>query len=342
MKNRTPFPSPYIIAEVGQNHQGDLQLAKKFIEVFSSLGASAVKFQIRDNKRLFDKSRYNLVYDSPNSFGVTYGEHREFLEFSKSELYELKTYAEEHSVDFCCTPFDLPSLDKLIELDVKYLKVASFDLGNLPFLSRIGQSKRNVIISTGGGDLEIISRSLTYLDCGQPIALLHCTSEYPCPAEKVDLEMLRTLLEEYPQYTIGLSDHYNGTLTGPLGFLFGARVFEKHVTFDRSQKGSDHKFSLEPDGFKRFVRDIYRAEQMCNTANRSHRGNEPVFQRLGKSCVAAKSLPEGHSICLDDIDGIVFDKQYIPIRNSSALIGMTLRQYIEAGQPFIRGTHLDY
>ena len=322
------------IAEVGQNHQGDVECAIRYVETFAQLGASTVKFQVRDNRYLFDDSRFNLPYDSTNAFGSTYGEHREALELTIDELSRVSKACKQNNVRFCCTPFDPKSLERLMKLEIDSLKVSSFDLGNINFLKQIGATKKPTIISTGGGSHKHIVASVEALDCGQEISILHCTSEYPCPADRVGLEAIQVLKQDFPGRRVGLSDHFNGTLTGPLGRLMGAEVFEKHVTFDRSQKGSDHKFSLEPTGFKKFVRDTVRAGKMLQRTDKEGIGEEPVFERLGKSCVARRDIKRGDVLRIDDIDGRIFASQIIPIRNCMDLVGRIAVIDFSEGQPF--------
>ena len=326
-----------IIAEVGQNHQGDCKTAVRYIEEFSKLGATTIKFQARNNKELFDKSRYELIYDSPNSFGRTYGEHREKLELNENDFAILKKVTEESKTKFCCTPFDEKSLEMLIRIGVDMIKIASFDMGNIPFLNKIGKEKKTSVISTGGANLDVITKSLEALDYGQKIFVLHCTSEYPCTADKVNLSRIPILSEKFPSYKVGISDHFNGTLTGPLARLLGAKAFEKHVTFDRSQKGSDHKFSLEPDGFRKFVRDINRTQILLNRKDTENIGREEVFERLGKSCVAASDIKKGDFIKIENISGKIFNKQKIPIRECIKLLGKQTFQDIKQGQAFEYG-----
>ena len=324
-----------IIAEVGQNHQGNIDNAIRYVEKFSKLGATTIKFQARSNKNLFDSSRYNLIYDSPNAFGLTYGEHREKLEFKQEEFERIKKATHNSKSKFCCTQFDEESLEMLIRLDVDMIKVASFDMGNLPFLAQIGKTKKTTVISTGGAGMEVIIDSLKAIDYGQKIYVLHCTSEYPCTADKVNLSMIPILINQFPSYKVGISDHFNGILTGPLARILGAVAFEKHVTFDRSMKGSDHKFSLEPDGFRKFVRDINRTAMLYSRKDNKGIGNEDVFERLGKSCVASKDIKRGEIIKSEHITGKIFDKQKIPIRECKNLIGKTLNQSIKKGEEFL-------
>ncbi len=254
---------PFVIAEVGQNHQGDLDVAREFIRIFAFEGADAIKFQTRNNKYLFSKDAYKADYSSENAFAKTYGEHREKLELKPEWLPILKEDCVKHSVKFMSTPFDEPSLELLKQIDIDILKIASFDLGNLPFINRIASSKIPVVMSIGGGNANQIQSSVeTLLNHHDEVSILHCVSEYPCEYSRLGLDNIEVLIKKFPHCTIGSSDHFNGILSGPIAYMKGARVFEKHVTLNRASKGTDHSFALEPEGFRKFVRDIKRVGQM--------------------------------------------------------------------------------
>ena len=325
---------PIIIAEVGQNHQGDLKIAKNYIKVFSTLGADIIKFQSRDNKNLFDNEFYNSLYINSNSFGKSYGQHREKLELTKSDLKTLVKECKKNKVIFMCTPFEEKSLNLICEIGVQVIKIASFDLGNLPFLKRIAMKKKPIVLSVGGGNDRQIENSIKILkEYKSKIILLHCVSEYPCKFDRLDLEKIKKLKKKYPDLIIGSSDHFNGILSGPLAYLQGARVFEKHVTFNRSWKGSDHNFALEPDGFKKFVRDIYRTPLMLKSKPSSEIGREIIFKRLGKSLILNKNIKKGDRITLDNLSGKIFSKQYIPVRDSYKIIGKIANADIKKNVP---------
>jgi N-acetylneuraminate synthase/sialic acid synthase len=333
LKKKELEVKPLIIAEVGQNHQGNLKLAKEYIEVFSKLGANAVKFQTRDNKTLFSEKAYNKTYDSENSFGETYGKHREKLEFNKKKLKELKNVCKEYKVKFISTPFDENSLDLLVDIGVDILKIASFDLGNLPLIEKIAKTKIPTILSTGGGNINQIKKSVNILSkYNSEISILHCVSEYPCAYDRLSLGKIKTLKKIFPKYNIGLSDHFNGILSGPLAYIMGARVFEKHVTMNRSWKGTDHKFSMEPEGFRKFARDISRVPEMLKITNQKSLGKEEVFKRLGKSVIASKDLKINHQININDLSGKIFDIQYTPIRDTYKIIKKKLKRNIKKGE----------
>jgi N-acetylneuraminate synthase/sialic acid synthase len=324
---------PIFIAEVGQNHQGDINLAKQYVNIFSKSGADIIKFQSRHNKSLFDKEAYNEIYNTENSFGKSYGEHREALELSKNELKILKKECVKNEVGFMCTPFDEKSLNLVCDIGVDLIKISSFDLGNLPFIKKIADKKKPVVISVGGGNDKQIIASIKLLKKKKiKIIILHCVSEYPCEYNRLDLEKISRLKKIFPDEIIGSSDHFNGILSGPIAYLLGARVFEKHVTLNRSWKGTDHSFALEPDGFRKFVRDIHRTPSMIKSKSTKEIGREIVFNRLGKSIVSNKKIYAGSKISIDDLSGKIFLKQYIPVRESLKIIGRTAKRTIQKNE----------
>ena len=327
---------PFVIAEVGQNHQGDLATAREFIRIFAFEGADAVKFQTRNNKYLFSQDAYEAPYASENAFAETYGAHREHLELKPEWLPILKEDCIKHGVKFMSTPFDEPSLELLQQIDVDILKVASFDLGNLPFIHRIASSGKPVVMSVGGGKVDQIRSSVeVLLKHHDEVAILHCVSEYPCEYSRLGLDNIEVLIKEFPWCTIGSSDHFNGILSGPMAYLKGARVFEKHVTLNRAWRGTDHSFALEPDGFRKFVRDIKRVRHMMVPKPEDDLGNERVFKKLGKSLIAYVDICAGEKIGLEYLSGRIFNRQYVPVRESNRVIGRTARRSINRGEPIL-------
>ena len=325
---------PFVIAEVGQNHNGDLELARRYIRIFAFEGADAVKFQTRNNKYLFSQDAYESPYNSDNAFAETYGTHREELELKPEWLPILKEDCIAHGVKFMSTPFDEPSLELLGEIDVDILKIASFDLGNLPFINRIASMGKPVVMSVGGGKINQIRSSVeVLLNHHDEVAILHCVSEYPCEYNRLGLDNIQVLINEFPDCIIGLSDHFNGILSGPIAYLKGARVFEKHVTLNRASKGTDHSFALEPDGFRRFVRDTKRVRHMMTPKPIEDLGNENVFKKLGKSLIAYMDIKAGEKITLNHLSGRIFNAQYIPVRESIQIIGSVASRNIKKGEP---------
>lgn len=323
----------FLIAEVGQNHQGDLDLAIQYIKEFADTGVDAIKFQTRNNKYLFSECAYNKSYNSENAFSDVYGHHREKLELNIAWLPILKEECQKNGVKFMSTPFDEPSLEVLDEVGVDIYKIASFDLGNLPFINKIAQKGKPVVISIGGGKIDQIRESISllskYID---EIAILHCVSEYPCSHDRLGLDTIELLIKEFPNCTIGLSDHFSGIESGPVAFMKGARVFEKHVTINRSWKGTDHSFALTRHGFRSFVRDIRRVPEMMPPKPEGDLGKEAVFMKLGKSIVVNTDLKSGDILTLDNLSGKIYGEQYIPVRESNDIIGRILNKNIKKGE----------
>lgn len=325
---------PFVIAEVGQNHQGKLDLARQFVRVFAEEGADAIKFQTRDNKYLFSRDAYESEYHGDNAFGPTYGEHREALELRPEWLATLKKDCHESGVLFMSTPFDEPSLELLTDVGVDAIKIASFDLGNLPFVHEVARTKLPVVASTGGGtELHVKGTVDALISEGSEVALLHCVSEYPCDYDRLGLSRIADLRREYPLCAIGSSDHFNGILSGPVAYLQGARVFEKHVTINRSWKGTDQSFSLEREGFRRFVRDLHRVRHMLPPKDAFELGSEPVFKKLGKSLVARNTIAKGSRIELGDLSGKIFKAIHVPVRESGRVIGRIALRDFSQGEP---------
>lgn len=322
-----------IIAEVGQNHQGSLELAREYIRIFAAMGADVIKFQTRNNKYLFSEGAYHAPYTSENAFDSVYGLHREKLELKIEWLPELKKDCDKFGVKFMSTPFDEPSLEVICDIGVDLIKIASFDLGNLPFIKRIAQKGLPVVMSIGGGNADQIRSSVsTLLEHTDEVCVMHCVSEYPCEFNRLGLDNIPKLIKAFPECTIGVSDHFNGILSGPVAFMKGARVFEKHITMNRSWKGTDHVFALEPDGFRKFVRDIRRVPQMLPPKPAADLGQESVFKKLGKSVIALHDIEHGAAISIDDLSGRIFQEQYIPVRRSSEIIGKRATRKIFSGE----------
>jgi N-acetylneuraminate synthase/sialic acid synthase len=293
----------YVVAEIGHNHQGDVEKAKALIHAAKECGVDAVKFQKRDNQRLFTRAFYDSSYDNENSFGSTYGEHREALELGKSEWFELSRYSREEGVAFVAAAFDEPSADFLAELGVDAFKFASGDLLNVPFLRYVAAFGKPILLSTGGGTIEDIDRAVEAIaSVNRQLCVLHCTASYPAEVEDLNLSVIVTLKERYPEFVIGLSDHHNGIAMAPVAFMLGARVFEKHFTLNHAWKGTDHAYSLMPDGMRRFVRDLHRVPAALGDGmKRRLPSEEGPLRKMGKKLVAARDLPAGHVLAAGDV-----------------------------------------
>ena len=293
----------YVIAEIGHNHQGSLEKAREMFREAKLAGADAVKLQKRDNRGLYTKAAYDKPYDNENSFGATYGEHREFLEFGASQYRELQAYARELGVDFFATAFDIASARFLHDFDMPAYKIASGDLKSTPLLKFVAELGKPMIISTGGALIEDVQRAYDVIMPINPqLAILQCTAGYPAAFHELDLRVITTYRERFPGAVVGFSSHDNGIAMPVAAYMLGSRVVEKHFTLNRASKGTDHAFSLEPVGLRKMVRDLDRTFQALGDGVKKIYDSEraPIL-KMGKSLVVAKDLPAGHVLGPADV-----------------------------------------
>jgi len=293
----------YLIAEIGHNHMGDINLAKKMIGEAKIAGASAVKLQKRDNKSLYVTSFYNEPYNHKNSFGKTYGAHREALEFNFQQYKTLFDYAKSINIDFFATAFDLPSLEFLEKLDLPLYKIASADILNLPFQIEIAKTKKPIILSTGGAtlkDVEIAVENITKYN--KNLSILQCTASYPADWKDMNLRVIETYKKKFKNYVIGLSDHEAGIQAASIAFMLGARIFEKHFTLNRAAKGTDHSFSLETEGLRKIDRNLSRIPILLGSPIKKRlRVEEAPLYKMEKSIVASKIIRKGQKLKFEDL-----------------------------------------
>jgi N-acetylneuraminate synthase/sialic acid synthase len=337
----------YVIAEIGHNHQGSLEKALELIRAAKECGVDAVKFQKRDNRTLYTRQFYGSSYDSENSFGPTYGLHREALELGHEEWVEMKSHADELGVDVVAAAFDLPSADFLAELDLAAFKFASGDLHSTPLLAYVASFGKPLILSTGGATIEDIERAVnTVLPLNSQVCVLQCTASYPAEVEDLHLNVITTLRERFPDLVIGLSDHQNGIAMAVAAFMLGARVIEKHFTLNHAWKGTDHAFSLMPEGMRRLVRDLHRVPAaLGDGVKRPLDCEQPALVKMGKKLVAARDLEAGHVLTEADaaikspadgglrpyeLDGLVGRRLRRPLRLEETIM---LEDFEPAGEP---------
>ena len=293
----------YVVAEIGHNHQGSLEQCKEMFLTAKDCGANAVKLQKRDNRSLFTRAMYDSVYDSRNSFGRTYGEHREALEFGRDEYVELQRYARDVGITFFATAFDFKSADFLMEFGIPAFKMASGDLTNIPLLKYVAAFGKPMFVSTGGGTMEDTVRAYeAVMPINPRLCIMQCTAGYPAEFDELNLRVIETFRERFPDTVIGLSSHDNGIAMALVGYLLGARVVEKHFTLNRAARGSDHAFSLTSIGLRKLVRDLRRARQaMGDGVKRPFPSEQNPLYKMGKKLVAARDLPQGHVLTREDI-----------------------------------------
>jgi sialic acid synthase len=316
----------YVVAEIGHNHQGSVEQARKLFAEAKASGAHAVKLQKRDNRSLYTHELFNKPYENENSYGATYGEHREFLEFGRDEYEQLQAYAREIGVTFFATAFDARSAEFLAALDMPAYKIASADLVNTPLLRHVAGFGKPIIISTGAATLDDVRRAYeTVAEINPQIALLQCTAGYPAEFEELDLRVIETYRQLFPESVAGLSSHDNGIAMAVAGYVLGARIIEKHFTINRALKGTDHRFSLEPQGLRKMVRDLRRVRIALGDGTKCMYASEiEPATKMAKKIVAARDLPAGHALTEDDL-ALKSPGDGLPPYEVDRLVGRTLR-----------------
>jgi N-acetylneuraminate synthase/sialic acid synthase len=298
-------------------------------------GAHAVKIQKRDNRSLYTEEAFNKPYDNENSFGPTYGLHREFLEFDRDQYEELRDYSREIGICFFATAFDHPSAELLAGLDMPAYKIASADLSNLPLLREVAEIGKPMIMSTGGATMEDVRRAVeTVSPINEDFALLQCTAEYPARWDELDLKVITSYREAFRDTVVGLSSHDNGIAMAVASYVLGARIVEKHFTLDRAMKGTDHRFSLEPQGLRKLVRDLKRTRMALGDGiKKMYPAEVDPMKKMGKMLVATGDLPAGHCLREEDISA-KSPGEGIPPYDFDRLLGRSLRHPVDRDTPF--------
>ena len=323
----------YVIAEIGHNHQGSLKTAKELFQAAAECGVDAGKLQKRDNRSLYTREMYDKPYDNENSFGATYGEHREALEFGKLEYEELQAESGRVGIAFFSTAFDFKSADFLADLNTTAYKIASGDLKNIPLLKHVAKIGKPMIVSTGGGTMDDVQRAYDAIMPINPrLCLMQCTCGYPAEFAELDLRVISTYREKFPEIVIGYSGHDNGIAMPVAAYMLGARIIEKHFTLNRAMKGTDHRFSLEPVGMKKMIRDLQRVRMALGDGRKKVYASEagPVL-KMGKKLVAARDLTAGHVLTSADI-AIKSPGDGLPPYYLDQIIGQALARDVRADQ----------
>lgn len=336
--------STYIIGEIGQNHNGSVDIAKLLVELVARpvhedkfnldlKPMDAVKMTKRDLNEELSATQMARPYDTPNSFGKTYGEHRAYLELSDEEHFEVYKHAKKYGLDFVETLCAKGCLSLLKLFTPDYLKVASRDLTNLPLLSAMAETRIPIILSTGMAGKKELDEALDIITrYHSNISILHCVSQYPTEPDNLNLKTITYLKKHYGQYKIGFSDHTIGISAPIVAVGMGAEIIEKHITIDRKMKGTDQAGSLGPDGVNRMVRDIRVAERWL--------GNEDLYIdkcvsgskiKLERSIASKRNIVKGEVIKETDLhmlspgDGYKWDQL-------SEIVGKTVKKDIPANE----------
>ena len=250
----------FVIAEIGNNHNGDINIAKKLIDQAHACKADAVKFQLKDIEKSFAKELLDMPYRNYNSFGKTYREHKQFLEFSHEIYKELQDYSNQLGIKYFATPFEDVSLNFLVEMDVPAIKIASFHLTQDSLLKKAAETKIPIILSTGMSTSEEVDHAVALLkNMDANFALLQCTSSYPTALEDINLSVIAEYKKKY-DCVVGYSGHENGVSIAACSIFFGGSIIEKHFTLDRTMKGPDHAASLEIKGLRMLVERLREQE----------------------------------------------------------------------------------
>lgn len=282
----------FLIAEAGINHNGSVEMAKELIDMAVRVGADCVKFQKRTPELVLCKEALEAEYQSPNAFGKTYGEHRDFLEFNDLEFEELYQYANKRGIMMTASPWDTKSLDLLIKLDVPFIKVASADLTNFPFLEKIAQTQKPIVLSTGMVNMDLVEKAVAIiLEYNSELVLLQCTSSYPTPPSELNLKVIETYQREFPNLVIGYSGHEEDIFPTLTAYTLGAKVIERHITLDKTLKGSDQKASLNEVEFRELNERLDSlATILGDGCKKIQKSEQKPYEKLGKSIVATRRL----------------------------------------------------
>tara|TARA_Y100000748_G_C15448132_1_gene469831 strand:- start:10 stop:888 length:879 start_codon:yes stop_codon:yes gene_type:complete len=260
---------PFIIAEIGNNHNGSIENALELIKTANNIGVDAVKFQVKNIEKSFSQELLDSSYVNENSFGKTYREHKQALEFSKEQLVEIYEFSRKLGIICFSTPFDTDSVDLLETIDNPIYKISSFHVTDLPLIEKVSKTKKPIIMSTGMSSIEEIDKAVELIrNHHDELILLQCTSCYPTNDEDVNLAVIPSLRNRY-SCPIGYSGHERGIAICTSAVALGACVIERHFTSDRTLKGPDHASSIEPIGMKDIVMRSKKIFSALGNSNKS-------------------------------------------------------------------------
>jgi sialic acid synthase SpsE/sugar phosphate isomerase/epimerase len=324
----------YIIAEIGVNHNGILDLALELIDAAVSAGADAVKFQKRSLKNLYAKK----YLENANSGEKTLRYLLPILqqvELPDSAYHKILEYCQQKSITFLCSAFDPESADFLAELGVPAFKVASADLTNLPLLDHLVGKGKPLILSTGMSRMEEVEITVDFLkERRAEFALLHCNSTYPAAFEDINLRFMDQLRRF--GVPVGYSGHERGIAVSTVASALGASIVERHITLDRTMEGPDHAASLEPQGFKKMVRDIRQVAEAMGSGKEKYFSRGEILNRevLGKSLVASRRIESGEVITAEKV-AVKGPALGISPQHYLDLVGRLAERVIEEDEPFL-------
>ncbi len=335
-----PDTPPFIMLEAGINHNGDLALAMKMIQVAKQAGADAIKFQTFKAEEFIGDPEMTLTYKSQGK-EVTESMMEMFRrnEFTRDEWAKIRRTCDEEGIVFLSTPQNVSDMEFLMDLGVPALKVGSDDFTNLPLLKRYVATGLPLMISCGMADLSEVHDALeaTGATTGNPVLLMLCTSQYPTPPEDVNLLKLRTLSSAFPGLTLGFSDHTQGPLAAAIACGLGACAFEKHFTLDHDLPGPDHWFSETPEGATQWVQAIRTARQLLGNPLVQPTPAEKNMRRLARRSVTTlRDINAGEIFSVDNV-GLRRPGDGLPPKFIDFALGKKSRQAIKKGQKITLG-----
>jgi N-acetylneuraminate synthase len=316
---------PYIVAEVNTSHNGNIELAKEMIDSIKKAGCNCVKFQSWSAESLYSASFYK---ENPIAKRMM-----DKFSFSAKELHEIAEYCAEKMISFCSTPYSKKEVDFLVEkCNVPYIKIASMDINNYPFIGYIASTGMPIVMSTGMGSIEEIHKAVEVVakKGNKNLSLLHCVSMYPTEASDVKLQNIIGLREAYPTLPIGFSDHSLGVEMASAAAALGAAMIEKHFTLDRAKIGMDNQMAIEPVEMKKLVQNCHNINVALGDKRREISEAEMLQRnKMRRSVVATRDLKGGHILELEDMDskrpGIGLEPEMI-----NRLVGKKLRRDIKS------------
>lgn len=316
----------YIVAEAGINHNGDMELAKRMIDVAKETGADAIKFQAFKTEELLSKKYLEIPHHrgKEDLFDLV-----KSTELSQGDFEEISKHAKKRKITFFSSALDKESADFLLKLNVPIMKIASCDLTNIPLISYIAKLALPIILSTGMASLGEIEEALnTMHSCNnEKVILLHCVSSYPAPIEEVNLRVINTLSQIF-QVPVGFSDHTHSLSVPIVAVALGARVIEKHLTLDKKMPGPDHKASADPEEFGRIVEGIREVELALGSfTKKPTQSEEKIKKAMRRSIVARKKIRAGTKLT-EEMLSIKRPGTGIPPNFLEGLLGKTAKRDI--------------
>lgn len=270
-----------IIAEIGINHNGDINIAKKLIDAASASGCDYVKFQKRTPNLCVPDNQKNVVRQTPWG-DITYLEYKHKLEFDADQYKEINDYCLAKNIKWSASAWDIPSIKFLEQYNLDFIKIPSALMTDCKYLKYAAESQSKYLLSTGMCDFDMVDYALNHFVCPERVyGVLHCTSTYPTKTEEMNLNCIKSLKIRYPECKVGFSNHHPGIVYMPVSVALGAEIIEMHITLDRSMWGTDHSASIEPQGVSHAVKYIRGVEEALGDGYKKIYESEiPIMEKL--------------------------------------------------------------